>query len=654
MKVKKVISSLIAISILNFSAVLDSFASSKYQINDFVNTIGDNKHLDLSKCYKSTPPSTIGVLYSDPEHSVFYSDKGTLKLIINDDNRSFFENGGHVKVSVHKPSKVLHLNPFHWKDFFKYDYRNSFNKFNITVVKEGYLPHLIKTLINKINSIPDSIKIIGPPAVYIYSALFKGFEPASHSPAFNLLSFFPFVAFELFLSLANAPFAPLLNLINNLNPSNDITIDYGIVTTTKEDELGLESKHFPKEGEINDKLATEKQKHKQTLDTLKTKYGVAPPSSGQYRCNDLKDKDLEGLIYSKENIEQLKKLKMQNMDSAYSKLRNSVPITDGLVCILDKDNPECTYRFVFNNSKRYDNTACVEKFLENNNAQANSAQSPVCFSIQYCYGNGKTNKTVSDPFLLKKLNKIGDIGSNKSWWDSVKQYLPEVSLEKEIPQKQAAKQVADVAAQAAKQAADSAQAAKQAADAAQADAATKAKAVTDATKASQQAQTQAETAKEKAKAAAAGEEAAAAAYAEADAAAQANPGDAEAQNRKTAQERALAEARRKAAVEKTKADTAQADAQAQAVILTKTQMQAETAAKTAEAAKAEAAKAEEAAKAKAEEAKAEEAKAEAQTTVADTTIDIEIGVVFKKTVAILDIIMNKVAGALGAIFKFIF
>lgn len=388
MKIKKIFTSILTFSLLISSLPLYSFANGVIQIEGNVPSyLG--KNVNLASWINSTSPTFNGVPSRVPGDEAFYSSRGEIKLNINDQNRSYFENGGSVNVYVKKANNKFHFNPLNWSNFLSYKPENGTNSFKINC------PDL-----SKVESIESTIlfhlDLFKHPTIFLLISLlifyFKTFNSALSFAGISLLFT---IAKKILTNIA-----PLNNLLNNIK-ENKIDFDYGIVLTDEKDEFTL-NPDLPKVGEINQKALknwkNENDKNKQILAN-----------------NGVKNKDSYSLVgipfgvskipkecyYTQVDIDKMKKEKEEHKDIIYNKLVYTSPITDGFVCKLDKDHPSQTFRFVVNNQflNNPNNADLFALALQNNNMNLVQADSKVNFVAVY-------NALSPETELVKRLNNV--------------------------------------------------------------------------------------------------------------------------------------------------------------------------------------------------------------------------------------------------------
>ena len=417
MNVKKIISTCLAISICSTSITVSSSAISNFTSATKASPYS-GKVIDIENWVDISIPNFNGVPYSNPSNTVFYSGKGELKLKINENNRSYFENGGSVTIAINQPKSQLHLNPFDWKNFLSFKPATDNNKLAIIASENSLVPHDIKVIVDKIESIPLSLQLIVPPIVCLVASSFGHFSLTEHSISTNALMLAPFLIFNLLKSFTInclvPSAAPLINLIQNVVPANEIGAKFGMVLTSKDDEIGLDNSSIPKVGDINDKkleeLARQIKIDKKIADKLKR--------SSPY----ISSSEVDRVKYTQEDIDDLKEQIEAKKPDALNKLETSMPIRSGVVCKLDAKNPTQTFRFVINNAIEPHNADLFAIALANPSINLNYNNSSVTFDAFYAYNSDSLRNNISkeipnDPALAEKVKVLTDTGTSKYWWD---------------------------------------------------------------------------------------------------------------------------------------------------------------------------------------------------------------------------------------------
>ena len=417
MNVKKIISTCLAISICSTSITVSSSAISNFKSTTKASPYS-GKVIDIENWVDISIPNFNGVPYSNPSNTVFYSGKGELKLKINENNRSYFENGGSVAIAINQPKSQLHLNPFDWKNFLSFKPATDNNKLAIIASENSLVPHDIKVLVNKVESIPQSIQLFVPPIVYTAAVLSGHYSPFKHGILTNILMLAPFPIFNLLKSFTInclvPSAAPLINLIQNVVPSNEIGAKFGVVLTSKDDEIGLDNSPIPKVGDINDKkleeLARQRKIDKKIADKLNRSSPYIPSS------------EMDRVKYTQEDIDDLKEQIEAKKPDALNKLETSMPIRSGVVCKLDAKNPTQTFRFVINNAIEPHNADLFAIALANPSIKLNYNNSYIAFDAFYAYSSDSLRNNISkeipnDPALAEKVKVLTDTGTSKYWWD---------------------------------------------------------------------------------------------------------------------------------------------------------------------------------------------------------------------------------------------
>lgn len=434
MNVKKIISTCLAISICSTSITVSSSAISNFKSTTKASPYS-GKVIDIENWVDISIPNFNGVPYSNPSNTVFYSGKGELKLKINENNRSYFENGGSVAIAINQPKSQLHLNPFDWKNFLSFKPATDNNKLAIIASENSLVPHDIKVLVNKVESIPQSIQLFVPPIVYTAAVLSGHYSPFKHGILTNILMLAPFPIFNLLKSFTInclvPSAAPLINLIQNVVPSNEIGAKFGVVLTSKDDEIGLDNSPIPKVGDINDKkleeLARQRKIDKKIADKLNRSSPYIPSS------------EMDRVKYTQEDIDDLKEQIEAKKPDALNKLETSMPIRSGVVCKLDAKNPTQTFRFVINNAIEPHNADLFAIAITNPSINLNYNNSSVAFDAFYAYNSDSLRNNISkeipnDPALAEKVKVLTDTGTSKYWWDrfsnSISQWFTIENIEK--------------------------------------------------------------------------------------------------------------------------------------------------------------------------------------------------------------------------------
>ena len=444
MNVKKIISTCLAISICSTSLTVSSSAISNFKSTTKASPYS-GKVIDIENWVDVNIPNFNGVPYSNPSNTVFYSGKGELKLKINENNRSYFENGGSVVIKINQPKSQLHLNPLDWKNFLSFKPATDNNKLAIIASENSLVPHDIKVLVNKIESIPQSIQTIVPLIAYIAAVLSGHYSPFKHGILTNILMLAPFPIFNLLKSFTInclvPSAAPLINLIQNVVPSNEIGAKFGVVLTSKDDEIGLDNSPIPKVGDINDKKLEELAKQKKIDQKISDKIKCKPPKSSIFSPSGCKEyeENRNKVTYSQEDIDDLKEQIETKKPDALNKLETSMPIRSGVVCKLDAKNPTQTFRFVINNAIEPHNADLFAIALANPSINLNYNNSSVTFDAFYAYNSDSLRNNISkeipnDPALAEKVKVLTDTGTSKYWWDrfsnSISQWFTIENIEK--------------------------------------------------------------------------------------------------------------------------------------------------------------------------------------------------------------------------------
>ncbi len=443
MNVKKIISTCLAISICSTSITVSSSAISNFKSTTKASPYS-GKVIDIENWVDISIPNFNGVPYSNPSNTVFYSDKGELKLKINENNRSYFENGGSVTIAINQPKSQLHLNPLDWKNFLSFKPATDNNKLAIIASENSLVPHDIKVLVNKIESIPQSIQTIVPLIAYIAAVLSGHYSPFKHGILTNILMLAPFPIFNLLKSFTInclvPSAAPLINLIQNVVPSNEISAKFGVVLTSKDDEIGLDNSPIPKVGDINDKKLEELAKQKKIDRKISDKIKCKPTRPSIRSPIDRDDEENKNRVkYSQEDIDDLKDQIEAKKPDALNKLETSMPIRSGVVCKLDAKNPTQTFRFVINNAIEPHNADLFAIALANPSINLNYNNSSVTFDAFYAYNSDSLRNNISkeipnDPALAEKVKVLTDTGTSKYWWDrfsnSISQWFTIENIEK--------------------------------------------------------------------------------------------------------------------------------------------------------------------------------------------------------------------------------
>lgn len=447
MNVKKIISTCLAISIFSTSLTVSSSAISNFKSTTKASPYS-GKVIDIENWVDISIPNFNGVPYSNPSNTVFYSGKGELKLKINENNRSYFENGGSVAIAINQPKSQLHLNPLDWKNFLSFKPATDNNKLAIIASENSLVPHDIKVLVNKIESIPQSIQTIVPLIAYIAAVLSGHYSPFKHGILHgiltNILMLAPFPIFNLLKSFTInclvPSAAPLINLIQNVVPSNEIGAKFGVVLTSKDDEIGLDNSPIPKVGDINDKKLEELAKQKKIEQKISDKIKCQPiklPIRSPFDRSDEENKN--SVKYTQEDIDDLKEQIEAKKPDALNKLETSMPIRSGVVCKLDAKNPTQTFRFVINNAIEPHNADLFAIALANPSINLNYNNSSVTFDAFYAYNSDSLRNNISkeipnDPALAEKVKVLTDTGTSKYWWDrfsnSISQWFTIENIEK--------------------------------------------------------------------------------------------------------------------------------------------------------------------------------------------------------------------------------
>ncbi|MDQ5983609.1 MAG: hypothetical protein RUMPE_00633 [Eubacteriales bacterium SKADARSKE-1] len=158
----------------------------------------------------------------------------------------------------------------------------------------------------------------------------SNFIKAKFAPAFNL-----FDAFDLIKKSASADFK------------------YGIVLTDRDDEKGLSNDPLPREGDLDPDFATSEEQRKKANVLLKERLSKIqdPAEAAQLRARYPRIfDDLEVKLLSKEKAQKISEDYKSARERSLQKLAKAKPITEGLVCVLDAEHPEQTFRLAMNNN----------------------------------------------------------------------------------------------------------------------------------------------------------------------------------------------------------------------------------------------------------------------------------------------------------------
>ena len=377
MHVKKFFAILLTTTIFISTIQFSAFASGFIQISSDSPYVG--KHLNLNGWVSCTIPSFNGVPLRTPGDAAFYSSKGEIKLNITEDNRSYFENGGHVDVYVRKDSNKLHLNPFDWANFLAYKPKSGSNSFKI----KGPQREILKPLNDLIYlfSLNSTFK-------FVLTLLAGGFVswhyfiPIGDILENILIYFSASLAIPYIKKILNWACSPIKNLLNNIDDTG-VHFDFGIVLTTPDDEFALATT-MPKVGEINEKKLKEIcEKDKKNKEILKSNKLSGNNDIDKKILSMQQKKLIDSCKYTEEEIDSLKKEKSEKLHKANSKLSASIPINDGFVCRLDKDHPSQTFRLVVNNQLSENNADLFAIALQNNAIELNQNDNRVRFDVVY-------------------------------------------------------------------------------------------------------------------------------------------------------------------------------------------------------------------------------------------------------------------------------
>ena len=414
MKIKKFLASILVFTTLVSSLSLPVFADGVKLLNGNAPTyLG--KNIDLNSWITYNVPSFNGVPDRVPGDTAFFSNKGEIKLKIDNNNRSYFENGGSLLIYVKKAEKKFHLNPFNWSDFLAYKTENGINSFKINGPSQSLSQLFNGNFFQLFNNILSLIYPNSASSFFISSLIFT-----TLAWCFSWGTAFKFALSSLFapslVKLATIIGAPVFNLLANTNPNN-VNFDYGIVLTDKDDEQVL-NPNLPKEGEINEKALgdwkKQTDKENKILVDNKLKSSEAPLLGG---IGIYGPKIPKNCYYTQQDIDKMKKTIDEHKAITYAKLASSAPINDGFVCRLDKDHPSQTFRFVINNQFP-DNPNNVDLFalaLQNNYISLTQNDSRVDFIAAYnaINPNSDVNSRLTNVPLevQQKINLIQNVGA---------------------------------------------------------------------------------------------------------------------------------------------------------------------------------------------------------------------------------------------------
>jgi len=386
MKIRKIIASILAATILIVPLSLTTFASSVVQTN-VSSKVYPGKNIDLNNWFEvSSKPTFNGVPYRVPGDEAFYSTKGEIKLKIDDNNRSYFENGGALYLYVNKSPDKLHLNPFNWMSLLSYKPESGTNSFKINGPKSSILEPL-----NRVISFftPQS-----SPWIFLLatSATWWEFGFCKAALFFVLVPLLPVGK-----NILDAIIAPLNNLSNNAN-ENKLDFDYGIILTDSKDELVL-NRNLPKPGDVNEKKLKDYLKSKNEREATLRKYNINTDFSS-FRTPGAPNSN--ECLYNKNEIEEMKKEADNHRAETYQKLVTETPKNDGLIFKLDKDHPSQTFRLVINNQfpDSPNNADLFALALQNNFVSLTQSDSQINFIATY---------NALDPEKSTIANRLSDV-----------------------------------------------------------------------------------------------------------------------------------------------------------------------------------------------------------------------------------------------------
>lgn len=339
-----------------------------------VNYSGGN--VNLQYFVSGNIPTMQGI----PEHSsisdVFYSDQGCFRLKIDDPiYRRLFEDGAKVEVRfANKPAPTLHLNPFNWDKFLSYSPDGGdVNRLSIKgpQIKDGVtllgiqmlwrtLPELAKALLSCIPAYL-SYKVTDLACYLVEQSIWGGEGPSAlgYAPAVaGVLTWFNCVypnSINGFLSILKGVIKPAINLKDMFVPaqkSSTVDFKYGVVLTDRDDEKALSNNidPLPREGDLDPDYANSEEQQKKAKIALKDRLSKIPdPVKAKARYPGFFD-DEELKLLTKEKARKIADDRKIARVKAQRKLAEARPITEGLVCVLDADHPEQTFRLVMNNN----------------------------------------------------------------------------------------------------------------------------------------------------------------------------------------------------------------------------------------------------------------------------------------------------------------
>lgn len=425
MSIKKIISVFLTICICSTLLTIDTFANCLMSVNGEVPYAG--KAVDINNWVNVTIPKFNGTPLASPDRAVFYSSKGEFKLNITDENRSYFENGGSVIVSLTPSKAKFNLNPLNWSRFLSYKPVDNKNKLDIVVSRKTLLPYDIKSILRKLQSIPFWVRYGAVPILSFLARTF-GFLPTfGEDPVTNILMWCPFIlitAADYAIEYMPKIFAPVFNLIENVNPSDEISFKYGVVLTSPDDEIGLND-NLPKVGDVNLKAATELKRQKAEDKKLKD---ITDNSSLQgtpdyiFTANLANVRSANAAKYSKYDVDELTKARNAKRPGALNKLKTTVPIREGIICKLDAKHPTQTFRYVINDTLDPNTTGLFSIMLANPTKTGTDVDnSSVIFDAYYSYdissmGNSISERMKNDPSLSEKVKFLTDTGASDRWF----------------------------------------------------------------------------------------------------------------------------------------------------------------------------------------------------------------------------------------------
>lgn len=409
MKIKKFLASILVFTIAISSLSLHVSANTVAQITGN-NLVYSGKNVDVASWITSTIPSFNGVPNRVPGDVAFYSGKGEIKLNITDQNRSYFENGGSVKVYVNKACDAWNLNPLHWfSDFLAFGPKNGTNSFSFKIDRPNPSFFSLSKIISPalLDNPLSNLAFFG-----IDFFLFK--YKSGKSGTLFALSYLLYPAIK---RLWKCIFNPVYNLADNLN-DNKVAFDYGIVLTDNADETVL-NPNIPKVDDINEKLLSDKQKKEEKEKDILKKYNIKSNDTYYitYTGEYVSKKNPSNYRYTKEDVNKIKKDIEEHKPATYAKLANTRPINDDYVCTLDKNHPSQTFRFVINNQfpGNPNNADLFALALQNNSISLNQDDSKVSFIVAYnaispnSYINTRLTNVPEE--IQRKINLINNIGT---------------------------------------------------------------------------------------------------------------------------------------------------------------------------------------------------------------------------------------------------